>query len=52
MSVFKKRGAGDEEQSAKEQVAELQELIGTAREDGRSALSRERDVRGVLGPDG
>ncbi len=38
MAVFKKRGAGDEERSAKEQAAELQALIGTAREE-RAALS-------------
>ena len=36
MDAFKKRGAGG--RSAKEQVAELQELIGQAREE-RAALS-------------
>ena len=38
LDAFKKRGAGDGGKSAKEQVAELQELIGQARE-GRAALS-------------
>jgi chromosome segregation ATPase len=36
--MFKKRAPGDEGKSAKEQVAELTELIGTAREE-RAALS-------------
>ena len=38
LDAFKKRGTGDEGKSAKEQVAELQELIGKAREE-RAALS-------------
>ena len=38
LDAFKKRGAGDEEKSAKDQAAELQELISTAREE-RAALS-------------
>ena len=38
LDAFKRRGAGDGEKLAKEQVAELQELIGQAREE-RAALS-------------
>ena len=38
LDAFKKRGAGDEGKSAKEQVAELKELIDQAREE-RAALS-------------
>ena len=38
LDAFKKRGTGDEGTSAKAQVAELQELIGKAR-DERAALS-------------
>ena len=38
LDAFKKRGAGDGGKLAKEQVAELQELIGQAREE-RGALS-------------
>ena len=38
LEAFKKRGAGDGENSAQEQAAELQQLIGTAREE-RAALS-------------
>ena len=38
LDAFKKRGAGDGGKSAKEQVAELQALIGQAREE-RAALS-------------
>ena len=38
LDAFKKRGAGDDGKSAKAQVAELQELIGKAREE-RAALS-------------
>ncbi len=48
LDAFKKRGAGDDGKSAKEQVAELQELIGQAREE-RAALSTmltQIEVRG------
>ncbi len=37
LDAFKRRGAGDGGRAAKEQVAELQELIGQAREE-RAAL--------------
>ena len=38
LDAFKKRGAGDDGKPAKEQVAELKELVGQAREE-RAALS-------------
>ena len=38
MGVFNKRGAGDGQKSAKEQVAELEALVSQAREE-RAALS-------------